>query len=59
MLATSHFSDVPAEHPNRVDIETVAGWGGYSGYEDGTSNPTGESARSRWQPSSAGYSRTG
>lgn len=39
VYAASRFSDVPDDHPRRVDIETVAGWGGYSGYEDGTFRP--------------------
>ena len=39
VMATSHFTDVPSDHPNRADIGTVAGWGGYSGYPDGTFRP--------------------
>ena len=38
-MATSHFTDVPSGHKHRADILTVAGWGGYSGYDDGTFRP--------------------
>ena len=37
--AQGQFSDVPADHRHLTDIETVADWGGYSGYSDGTFRP--------------------
>lgn len=33
VMAGSHFTDVLTDHPNGADILTVAGWGGYSGYD--------------------------